>query len=281
MTQIILLTGATGFVGTQILSALLAQGCTVRLVVRTGKEKNFSHLSQVESIQTTDNLFTENIDWWLVALQNVDTVIHAAWYTEPGHYLHSPKNAACQTGTLLSAQAAVQAGVRRFVGIGTCFEYDLETDRPLSVTAPLNPLTPYASAKVAAYQGLLELSRQHQVSFAWCRLFYLYGDNEDARRLVPYLRARLSAGQVAELSSATQVRDFLDVREAARLIVAAAMSEMQGAVNICSGKATTVRQLAEHIANGYGRGDLLQFGARADNPFDPPYVVGVKSQIPC
>lgn len=281
MSSIILLTGASGFVGRQILGTLLGQGYTVRLVTRTGKEQFLPHSTQIESVRTSRDIFSENIDWWLTTLKNIDMVIHAAWYTEPGQYLYAPKNTTCQTGTLLAAQAAVQAKVRRFIGIGTCFEYDLSTNEPLPATAPLKPLTPYASAKVATYQGLLELLPSSSVGFAWCRLFYLYGANEDPRRLVPYLHKCLSEGQAVALSSGTQVRDFLDVRDAARLIVDVAISDIQGPINICSGVPTTVRQLAEKIADRYGRRDLLQFGARPDNPFDPPHVVGVKGKMLC
>jgi len=47
-------------------------------------------------------------------------------------------------------------------------------------------------------------------------------------------------------------------------------------VNICSGHPVTVREVAESIADEFGRRDLLRFGARADNPVDPPCVVGVR-----
>ncbi len=93
----------------------------------------------------------------------------------------------------------------------------------------------------------------------------------------PYVRAKLKAGEPAELSSGTQIRDFLDVREAGRMIVEAALGPVQGPVNICSGKAITVRQLAETIADEFGRRDLLRFGARPDNLVDPPCVVGIRA----
>jgi len=84
------------------------------------------------------------------------------------------------------------------------------------------------------------------------------------------------AGEPAELSSGSQVRDFLDVREAARMIVDVALGSQEGPVNICSGKPVTVRELAERIADDFGRRDLLRFGARPDNPVDPACVVGVR-----
>jgi dTDP-6-deoxy-L-talose 4-dehydrogenase (NAD+) len=116
----------------------------------------------------------------------------------------------------------------------------------------------------------------HQVGFAWCRLFYLYGKGEDARRLVPYLRSRLSAGKLVELTAGRQIRDFLDVEEAGRQIAEIVLGNRQGPVNICSGIPVTVRQLAEQIADEYGRRDLLRFGARPENLVDPPCVVGIR-----
>ena len=115
------------------------------------------------------------------------------------------------------------------------------------------------------------------VEFAWCRLFYLHGEGEDVRRLVPTLRKSLSEGRPINLTKGTQVRDFLDVVEAGRQIVEIALGGKSGAFNICSGRAVTVRELAESIADEYGRRDLLNFGGRKDNPVDPEHVVGVKS----
>jgi dTDP-6-deoxy-L-talose 4-dehydrogenase (NAD+) len=275
MIGTVLLTGASGFVGAQILKALAEQGVRVRVVVREGKEPAFKASSAVESVIATRDLFAENAQWWARACDGVDVAIHAAWYAEPGKYLQSLLNIDCLAGTLQFAKGAAQAGVRRFIGVGTCFEYEL-SGGALAVETPLRPLTPYASAKAAAYLALSRWLPGAGVEFAWCRLFYLHGEGEDSRRLVPYLRAKLAAGEVAELTSGTQIRDFLDVREAGRLIAEAALGNVQGAINICSGQPVTVRQLAESIADEYGRRDLLRFGARADNLVDPPCVIGIK-----
>ena len=274
-SRLILLTGAAGFVGRQVLRALGERGCRVRSVVREGKQERFAHDDAIETIVASRDIFTESAAWWARACGGVDTVIHAAWYAESGQYLQSPKNQECLSGTLRLAEGAVQAKVRRFVGIGTCFEYDLDAGR-LSIKTPLKPSTPYAQAKVDAFNALSVALPRHGVAFAWCRLFYLYGEGEDSRRLVSYVRARLQAGEPAELSSGSQVRDFLDVREAARMIVDVALGSQEGPVNICSGKPVTVRELAERIADDFGRRDLLRFGARPDNPVDPACVIGVR-----
>jgi len=271
----VLLTGANGFVGRQILRSLADRAVPIRAIVRN-RESLPTDIPEFGVITTRD-LFDESAAWFAEACKGVDTVVHAAWYAEPGKYLTSSQNFQCLTGTLRLAQAAADAGVRRFVGIGTCFEYDLDGGT-LSVDTPLKPLTPYAAAKAATFLALSQHLPLQQVEFCWCRLFYLFGEGEDARRLIPYVRAKLSAGETAELTSGEQVRDFLDVRDAARLIVDQALGTRIGAVNICSGVGTTVRALVERIADEYGRRDLLHFGARPNNLIDPPRVVGVRPE---
>lgn len=274
---LILLTGATGFVGRQVLRELAARTCRVRVVVRKGKQEQIGQSIAIEKMIATSDIWSETAAWWSETCRGVDIVIHIAWYAEPGKYLHSPMNRDCLEGTLRLAQGAIDAKVRRFVGIGTCFEYDLSIGR-LSVTTPLRPATPYAAAKVEAFNALSQLLPQHGVAFAWCRLFYLYGEGEDERRLMPFLRGKLQAGEAAELTSGQQIRDYLDVRDAGRMIADAALGAAQGPINICSGIPVTIRQLAEQIADEYGRRDLLRFGVRPDNPVDPPCVIGVRDE---
>ncbi len=275
MVGTILLTGATGFVGRHVLRALAERNARVRLVLREGRQGELGSPKAVESILATTDLFAQSAEWWTDACRGIDVVIHLAWYTESGSYLQSTRNLDCVVGTLQLAKGAIDAGVRRFVGIGTCFEYDL-TQGTLSVGAPLRPSTPYGGAKAATYLALSRWFAEQRREFAWCRLFYLYGEGEDQRRLVPYLRAQLAAGRPAELASGNQIRDYLDVRQAAQMIVDTALGGEQGAINICSGVPITIRELAEQIADEYGRRDLLKFGACPDPVFDPPCVVGVR-----
>lgn len=271
-----LLTGATGFVGRQVLQELAKRGCRARLVVRDGKQDQIPNDAGIESVIASADLWAESDAWWANVCRDVDTVIHVAWYAQPGQYMRSPKNMECLAGTLQLADGAVQAKVRRFIGIGTCFEYDLSAGH-LSVQTPLRPSEPYAAAKAATFMVLSQSLPILGVEFAWCRLFYLYGEGEPEQRLVSYLRAKLEAGEPAELTTGTQVRDYLDVCDAGRMIVDVAVGDVQGPVNICSGKPITVRELAEQIADEYGRRDLLRFGVRPDNLVDPPRVVGVRA----
>lgn len=266
----VLLTGATGFVGRQILRHLRDRNMPVRAVVRSPISSSDEGIEIVE----TPSLFHETPEWWAKAARDVDLVIHAAWYAEPGEYLTAPENIDCLAGTLAMARGCVAAGVRRFVGLGTCFEYDLSAGH-LSTDTPLRPQALYPDTKAATWLALSHWLPGAGVEFLWCRLFYLHGEGEDQRRFIPYLRAKLAAGERADLTSGTQVRDYLDVGEAAAMIVDKALGSSQGAANICSGRGITIREMAEGIADAYGRRDLLNFGARPDNLIDPPCVVGI------
>ena len=271
----ILLTGATGFVGRQILFSLLDKKIEVRAIVRRGKENFFKDKNSKVELITSDDLFKESDDWWAEQCKGIDTIIHVAWYAEPGKYLQSPKNIECLIGSLNLAKGAIKAGIRRFVGIGTCFEYDLNVG-DLSINTPLKPSTPYAAAKAGLYTFLSELLPVQSIEFSWCRLFYLYGDGEHPSRLYPYINSQLDADMVVEMSSGKQIRDFLNVEEAARKIMKITLNDSQGAFNICSGKGISIKDFAENIADKVQKKYLLKFGVRKDNPFDPPFVVGLE-----
>ncbi len=275
MKKKILLTGATGFVGQEVTKALSSADVELTIITRKSELNHNIELAVPHKFIETENLFSEKEEWWRHACSEVDIIIHLAWHpTQPNIELTSASNIECLQGSLELVKGAISAGVSRFVGIGTCFEYDLNFGI-LSTNTPLKPLTPYADAKAALFLCLSHWLPLQLVEFAWCRPFYLYGQGEDPRRLVPYLRTQLEKGEYAELTKGNQVRDYLHVREAGSMIAEVALSSQNGPVNICSGVPITVRQLAEKIADEYGRRDLLLFGARTDNLVDPPCVLGI------
>ncbi len=272
--SIVLLTGATGFVGRAIHRYLDRRGHDVRVTVRPGSAARLAVAVPQDAIIECDDIFAWDADWWAKACAGVDAVIHAAWYVEHGRYANALENAACAQGSFALAHGAVRAGVRHVIGIGTCMEYHLPGEQ-LSVDAPLRPANFYAACKLATFHMMREWFALHETGFSWCRLFYLHGEGEHPDRIAAYLHRRLQAGENAELSAGTQLRDFLDVRAAGAMIANVVDSGQQGVINICSGTPTTIRAFAEQIADGYGRRDLLQFGSKPPHPGDPAAVVGV------
>ena len=273
----VLLTGASGFVGRQVMTALLARNVNVRLILRAGREPPRFGSIDAKSIIWSDDVFAQQDEWWDQHLTGIDTIIHCAWYAEPGQYLQSEKNLVCMNGTIRMATAAARNSVTRFVGIGTCFEYDLDKGF-LDIDTPLRPQSIYAGTKAATYLVLNQLLKLYGVSFSWARLFYLFGEGEDRRRLFPFVHEKLQGGLEVELTEGTQIRDYLDVKEAGEQIAQLALSSHQGPANICSGTPQTVRQICESIADQYGLRHLLKFGKRPPNITDPPCVVGVRTK---
>jgi dTDP-6-deoxy-L-talose 4-dehydrogenase (NAD+) len=273
----ILVTGASGFVGRHVISNLLDKQIAIRAIVRTGKENFFKNKNLKLELVTTDDLFKESTNWFVEQCKGIDIIMHLAWFVEPEKYLQSLKNIDCLMGSLRFAQAAIKAKIKRFVGIGTCFEYDL-SGGILSINTPLNPLSLYAYTKAVLYKELSKEFFERSVEFCWCRLFYLFGEGEDKRRLVPYIHNKLSKGETVELTNGNKILDYLEVCEASQMIAEIALSDRHGPFNICSGKPITIKELADQIADIYGRHDLLKFNACPENFLHPKKILGIPGQ---
>ena len=272
----ILITGASGFVGKQILKGLESVECEITIVGKLTIKK-FSEYKNVKKCIYTSDLFLQSEEWLLKSLEDIDTVIHLAWYAEPKKYLSSEENLKCLAGTLNLAKAVCRSGVSRFTGVGTCAEYDTKFG-VLSIDTPLNPKNLYASCKASAYFTLNSLFANHNIGFAWCRMFFLYGDGESKLRLHGYIRDQISKNKPINLTSGNQIRDYMNISDATKEIISITLSDFCGPFNICSGEGKTVREIAQAIACEMGREDLLKFGVNQKSKFDPDMIVGIKNK---
>ena len=183
----VLVTGASGFVGRQTIGALARAGVEVHA--------HAQHAEKVDGavVAYGGDLRAPGAAGALINRVRPDTVLHLAWNVEHGAFWTSRDNLDWTAATLLLARAALDAGVQRFVGVGTCFEYRWPDDGTCNEgTTEIAPATLYAVAKDAARRVLQELG---DISFAWARLFYLYGPFEHEARLVASLAAKLPRGK--------------------------------------------------------------------------------------
>jgi nucleoside-diphosphate-sugar epimerase len=202
-----------------------------------------------------------------------ECAIHAAWYAVPAKYWTAPENIDCVMMSLSLAKALAVVGCQRFVGVGSCFEYDYDHGYLSESLTPLKPRTLYAVSKDATRSVLESYFQGTATGFAWTRVFYVYGPGEQEARLVPSVALALMKGTPARCTEGVQVRDYLCVEDVASAIVAVAQSQFQGAVNVGSGEPVTVRAIVQLLGEMLGRTDLLAFGAIKTNLVDPPFLV--------
>jgi len=272
----ILLTGASGFVGSH-LARLLADrgGEDVHVLLRPEGDRR--RLSDVlPKLSVIEGNFLDEQTWaGPVRELKPDLCIHLAWITTPGVYLKSPINLDLVLSTIRLAQTLFESGCRRFVSVGTCFEYDLDAScgRPVPETAADLPKTLYAASKVALRTLFQKYSETQSWPVVWPRFFYLYGPGEHEKRLMPTLIRSHLRGEPVKLTSADKVRDYLHVSDVAAALWAVARGNLLGPVNIGSGQAVTMNDIAETISRLTGRSGLSRFGEAPDDPADPRHVV--------
>lgn len=266
----VLVTGASGFVGRHALPALAARGFAIHAVAR-------DPLPGVETHAV--DLLDEPRRRALVAAVAPSHLLHLAWDAEPGRYWTSPKNLDWVAASLDLARSFVEAGGRRFVVSGTCAEYEWGTDRFAEDATPCRPATLYGAAKDGTRRILEAYARSVGLSFAWGRLFYLYGPGERPGRLVSDAARALLTGEEFPTSPGHQARDFLHVVDAAGALAALLDSPVTGAVNIGSGTAVPVRTLLDGLAARTGRPELLRYGARTLSLSEPAVIAASTTRL--
>jgi dTDP-6-deoxy-L-talose 4-dehydrogenase (NAD+) len=84
---------------------------------------------------------------------------------------------------------------------------------------------------------------------------------------VPYIKSQLEKGEKIYLEHKSYVRDYLNVKDAAKKIAKIVLNKKTGPINICSGIPVTTKRIAEQIADEYGRHDLVQFKKKINHLF--------------
>ena len=265
----VLLTGATGLVGRQVLPVLTGAGHDVHAVARRrGPEQHGCTWHEVDLLESCD----------LVRDIQPEVLVHLAWYAEHGRFWTSPENVLWVEGSLALLRVFAEAGGRRALLAGTCAEYDWSRE-VYPESAALAPATLYGAAKAGLHTVAAAFAVEAGISLAWARLFFLYGPGEPEGRFVPAIITSLLSREPAPITQGTQVRDFLHVADAGAALAALAQSEVTGAVNVASGVPVSLREIAELIARHLDAQELLQVGALPMREHDPPSIVADVSRL--
>jgi nucleoside-diphosphate-sugar epimerase len=272
----IFLTGATGFIGSHVLHQLLASDAEVVLPLRPGSNRWRipKQLPSNISILEGDLLYFEQIKPYLLEFRP-NLFLHLAWYTEHGVYWNSLKNLEMVNVTLSLIRFLARLEETRFIGPGTCVEYDVRSASATHLNEsefPVKPQSAYAASKLAVAQILEQVSQHSPLQAAWLRVFYLYGPMEDPRRLVPLAINHFIDSKILNATQGTKRRDYLHVEDVASAILSAAFGNKCGVINIGSGQAVSIRQLLETIARQMNAEHLLNLGALPNRADDPPLI---------
>ena len=264
----VLLTGATGLIGRQVVAPLQAAGFRVLAASRRGHG-----VAGAEGV-ALDCLDAVSVAR-VLAQAGATHLIHLAWADGTSDRWTSPANLDWAAASLRLIRAFAAAGGQRAVMAGSCAEYDwsLAGAGPLTEATPLRPATLYGAAKAATGMAALAGAKAMGLSLAWARPFFCYGPGEPSGRLFGDLIRGLGAGKTVDCTDGLQRRDFLATEDLGRALAALLASTVEGAVNVASGQATPVREVIAALAAAMGREGLVRLGARPRPAGDPDVIV--------
>jgi nucleoside-diphosphate-sugar epimerase len=268
----VFLTGATGFIGSQLAKVLLWEGCEVFALMRPDSDP-WRIRDILPAIQVVEGDLLKPQDAWSERLEAIrpETCFHFAWYAEPGKFLTSPLNLQYLSASLALATRLAGAGCRKLVVAGTFSEYDQSLGYLVEDSA-IRPNTLYAATKAALYQSLSLWAPPAGVDLLWPRIFSVYGPGEHEKRFVPAVITAALRGEATRLTPGEQMRDYLHVSDVAGAVWAIAQSDLSGPVNVASGKPVAISEIALEIGVYLGRPNLIRLGDLPYREGDPMFV---------
>jgi len=267
----VLVTGASGFIGTHLVASLVRQGLDV---VSVSRKSGFQEDKRHFRLDLCDTAAVQK----LFRQFNFSSVVHLAaagvsQETENFEGLVAVNTLA--TGAF--ARIALANKVQRFVYVGSAYEYRPQA-HPMDESTPLGAPNLYGASKAAGWMMLDSLFRLEGLPLVTLRPFSVYGPGENPAKLVPYVISQALRSEPIRLTLGSQVRDYVfidDVVDALRLGLTGPASAGH-VYNIGAGplEAKSVRQFVEEILGAMGAPlRLCWFDRAARSRLDPPYLV--------
>lgn len=273
----IIVTGATGCVGSAIVRRALAQGKEVTCIVHEGSKRlaNLPQDSRVKIVECNLSNYSS-----LQISGEYDAFIHMSWEKTFGA---SRDDAEVQMRniqyTLDACHLAGRCGCKVFVGAGSQAEYGVQTV-DLTPDLHVNPESGYGIAKYAAGKLSAMLCKSLGIRQNWVRILSVYGPNDGENTLISYVIREMKAGRSPELTKCEQMWDYLYADDAADAILAIVENGMDGKVYpLGSGKGRKLSEYIEDIRNIVNPTISVNYGAKDYYPHQPMHLVADLQQL--
>lgn len=267
----IIVTGATGCVGSAIVRRALIKELEVTCIVHQGS-KRLQNLPQDDHVRVVECNLSEYTSLQLYG--TYDAFFHLSWEKTFGA---SRDDAEVQTRniqyTLDACKLAKRCGCQVFVGAGSQAEYGVQTD-DLTSNLLVNPESGYGIAKFAAGKLSAMLCKNLGIRQNWVRILSVYGPNDGENTLISYVIRELKAGRSPELTKCEQTWDYLYADDAADAILAVAEKGIDGQIYpLGSGKGRKLSDYIEDIRKAINPSIEVIYGAKVYYPHQPMHLV--------
>lgn len=256
----ILLTGATGFLGSHIAEALLEQRAELMITQRRSSSVE-NCISFIDNVQI---IYSDVPNWISQACSFCpDIIVHSAWAgvfsTNRDNWNQQLSNVDVMNHLLYIAQ---KCKVSKFVALGSQAEYG-NFNGIISEEENLSPVTYYGYVKTFISRMLSSFCNLHGIDWFWLRVFSVYGERESDKWLIPGLiKSMLTHQDGIDLTPGEQKYAYLYVKDLALAVAKVCFqSGPQGIYNISSSTSIELRKLIEHLRDALSPSFELRFGA--------------------
>lgn len=242
----VLVTGASGFIGQHTLKPLSDAGFEVYGISRSVFEHGCCTMINGDIL---DNHFLENV----MSRIKPQYLLHLAWYLG-NNFFQSDENFSFLASGIRLIQLFHENGGKRAVYAGTCGEYEPASCALKEMHPLATKMTNYAFCK-AKLHGIAEhFCRSNQISFAYGRIFSVYWKWSVNKLLLE----KFIRNEAIERKYIPVLRDFMYVKDVAMALVRLLASDVEGAVNICTGESISVYDFFTTFAEKVGKLHLLK-----------------------
>ncbi len=268
----VLVTGGAGFIGSHVVDALVGSGHDVTIVddLSSGRRDNLNPRAHFEHVDICDAPALDRV----FADVRPAVVTHQAAQTSVSVSTREPARDATVNvvGSIHVLESCVRHGVDRivFASTGGAIYGEVEDPRRAAVGDATVPLSPYACSKLAVEHYLRMYARVHGLPVTVLRYANVYGPRQDphgeagvvaifSRRLLSGLTCRINAR--AQVGDAGCIRDYVFIDDVVRANLQAIDGSLgDGTINVCTGVATTTRDIADGLTRALQLEVALEHG---------------------